>query len=279
MKKLCIFMAALACAMTAFTGCGTSDEAGSSSEKEISVEESVTDTTGDTTDTTTVTTSAGEVTTAVTGEEATGSETDVTTDTTDTGVTETTDGSSETISVSGTESGVEYDINMDLEGLFNVTEAPKYDVVEADKDAFCGKWECLCAETPELTYDAIMGIPLYAMIHMEINADGTVSMITNEGPEGEVETETATWTHNGSEAEFTSEDGEVVTVYMNSDGNLVVKANESDAEMQNETMWFRPVDEYTEFDYSSVENMFEFDGEIGDDDITEEVVEEVAEAE
>lgn len=221
MKRSIAFIASLLLAALTVTGCGNDE---SSSESKADKKAAATEATTE------------ETTEETTKEETTEAETEADSD------------------AEGSEADSDIDANVDMEGLedmFTVVDAPEYAPKDSAAEAdFIGKWECDCMVSDGSAYSAIFGVPLYAMFHLELNEGGTGTLTSIDDPTNEnSESVEIKWTFADGKLSAEADD-ETLVISINSDGRLVV-SDEAEAEL----LYFKSVTEYTEFDFSSIEDM------------------------
>lgn len=241
MKKTLAFLAALTFAVASFTACGGTDDDSKEEKKSKNETSSVSEEKEETKEETKDESEAGTDGTASAESAA---------DSAESSAESTADSVSADVSVSDdTES-------FDFSGLYNTVDAPSSEAVEADEAKFVGKWECYCMEADGMAYDEIMGIPLYAMLHIELNADKTGIFASMDDPTADSEGEQIklTWEIDGSSITITAEGEEEKLIgTITKDGYLMLASeDESDAEH----IFMKSVTEYTEFDATALEDMF-----------------------
>ncbi len=230
MKRSIAFIASLLLAALTVTGCGNDE---SSSESKADKKAAATEAT---TEETTEETTKEETTEKATEEETTEAETEADSD----------------AEGSEADSDIDADVNMEgLEDMFTVVDAPEYAPKDSAAEAdFIGKWECDCMVSDGSAYSSIFGVPLYAMFHLEIKEDGTGTLTSIDDPTNEnSESVEIKWTFADGKLSAEADD-ETLVISINSDGRLVV-SDEEEAEL----LYFKSVTEYTEFDFSSIEDM------------------------
>ena len=246
MKKTLAFLAALTFAVTAFAGCGSKDDDPSSEKSEKK----------------TAATSAAEESKEEDSKEKEEvnadelSEAEESKEDADSTDAESSEEPAESQESSSDENTMSLDINtedLDISGMFHEIEMPSTKTVSADESDFTGKWECYCMVSDGMAYDSMLGMPLYAVLHFELNADHTGVLSSAEDPDtGERETESMTWEYSGDQIELVSEsNGEKLVGKITDEGYLVLESAE-----QNEQIYLRSVAEFTEFDWSSLADMF-----------------------
>ena len=228
MKKTLAILAALTFAVTAFAGCGEKDD--SSSEKS---------------DKKASTSSVAEET-----KEEKPAEDESKADeesTADESAAETSAADESTASIADSTAGDE------MSEMFNVIASPSDETVDATANDFVGKWECYALDAEGTCFDAVMGMPLYAVIHIEFYEDNTGALINIDDPTAASEEKTPIkWTYEDNKIVVESDDGEKVNCFITTDGYILF-----DDDTNSEKLYLRKVDEYTEFDFSALENMFE----------------------
>lgn len=141
--------------------------------------------------------------------------------------------------------------DIDMSSMFTTVDAPEFSPKTAEENDFVGKWECTCMVADGAAYDSIFGVPLYAMFHVELKDDHTGFIASIDDPTSDSsETTDFTWEFADGTITFSADDEELSGA-INSDGSLVLYDEE-----QTEMLYFRSVAEYTEFDFSALEDMF-----------------------
>ena len=148
-----------------------------------------------------------------------------------------------------------------LEDLLTKAEEPDSTVkTDAKEEDFIGLWECTVMMKDGLCYSGMFHIPLYATDHMEINADKSGSRISIKAAEEPVTTELPfTWNFADGTLKADVTVHEEITVpaaiQMTDDGSLLIQS--TDEEGNQVSAYYRHVDSYTEFDFTTVE--FDYD--------------------
>lgn len=222
-KNIAIAVAALL-ATACFTGCGAADT------------------------TTSDTASVAETTEAVT-EEATEEAAEEATE-------EETEAEDSTEGEDSTEAGTEESTDISIEdlGLASSVDAPEYNPQDAAEADFVGKWEGYCIVEGENAYDNVFGVPVSAMLHFEIKADGTGTFGTgliSDDEENEEKPFKWTYTDNSITFEFEDTDESTPASALISDGYLVIPEEEGDEENY---VFLSKVDKFTEFNIEDLYN-------------------------
>lgn len=203
-------------------------------------------------------------------------------------ITEATGVTTDTAAVT-TEATVDTELTMDpafdeiMQGMLHSIAVPEFQMNDAAVRAdFNGKWECDVISDGESAYDSMFGIPVGVMMHLEITADkDEIAMISvdapDDGEQAEEENETAAFVYEAGRLTITTppeddKEGEIPGAYdtvtyivLNSDGRLVMyNKDEADGKY-----YFRRVDSYTEFDWSTYQNPFSSMFEIEDGDASD----------
>ncbi len=233
MKKTLAILAALTFAVTAFAGCGEKDDSSSEKSDKKASTSSVAEETKEET-------SAEDESKA--DEESTADESVA-----DESAAETSTADESTASIADSTAGDE------MSEMFNVIASPSDETVDAAANDFVGKWECYALDAEGTCFDAVMGMPLYAVIHIEFYEDNTGALINIDDPTAASEEKTPIkWTYEDNKIVVESDDGEKVDCFITTDGYILF-----DDDTNSEKLYLRKVDEYTEFDFSTLENMFE----------------------
>lgn len=229
LKKSIAFLAALTFAVTAFVGCGEKEDKDDDKDSK--------------------TTSAAAESKEETKEEASSEDAAADTSSEETGdasADASADDASSEEAVTSTA-----DDSMDLSAMFNEVTMPATDAADSAEADFVGKWECYCMGAEGAAYDSIMGMPLYAMIHIEIKADGTGEVASLSGADASApDVTTLTWKYDSNGITVDS-DGETLKGVITSEGYLLFTSEDSSDVTQ---LFLKKVDEYTEFDMESFTN-------------------------